>query len=1082
MRPIYFFGFLAMFSTVLLAQEKPKWDVSNPPYPYTPVNFETNEGTWMNLDVSPDGRTIIFDMLGDIYSMPISGGAAKLLRGGIPFEVQPRFSPDGAFISFTSDADGADNIWVMKADGSAARQVTKERFRLLNNAVWMPDGQYLVARKHFSSTRSLGAGELWMYHISGGDGVQLTAKKNAQQDQGEPCASADGRYIYFSEDMYGGGFFQYNKDPNNQIFAVRRYDTQKGIIEDVVGGPGGAARPQISHDGKRVAFVRRVRTKTVLCMYDIETAQEVAVWDGLNKDQQEAWTIFGVYPNFAWLPGDKEIVIWAKGKLWRVVIGTNNQTEIPFNITVNQQVAETCQFKQQVDMPEATALVIRHATTSPDGKILIFNALGNLWKKDLPNGRPTRLTKSTDIEDEPSFSRDGQYLAYITFNDTTGGTIVVMDLKTNATQKISSAAAIYRTPNFSPDGSKIVFQREDGNEHQGFFNPMQAGIYTVSSKGGKPEKVNNDGFNPTYSLDGQRIMYEAGGGLSHLYKSCKPDGTDERTLCNSTYGKNFTPSPDNRWIAFSDLFKVYIAAMPTTGKTLEISADMGSVPVAQVARDEGRSIHWTADSKTLHWLLGETYFTDNLNERFKFVSGALDTLPPMDTVGIQIGLRYKVTKGEKTIAFTNATIITMEGNEVIKGGTLVVSGNKIVSIGTTPPAEDGREITTIDCTGKTIMPGIIDVHAHLGTFRNGISPQKQWSYWANLAYGVTTTHDPSTETEITFAQSEMVKAGVMVGPRIFSTGTILYGADGDFKAVINSLDDARSALRRTKAYGAFSVKSYNQPRREQRQQIIAAAKELNMNVVPEGGSFFFHNLTQVIDGHTGIEHNIPVAPLYNDVIKLWSATKAHNTPTLIVNYGGINGEYFWYERTNVWEKERMLRFMPRAVLDTRARHRTIIPDEEYQNGHILVSQTCKKMQDNGININLGAHGQIQGIGAHWELWMLVQGGMTNLQALRCATINGANYIGMGDEIGSLKVGKLADLIILDGNPLTNIQNTENVRYTMVNGTLYDAATMTNHFTKQGPSKFFWELDGAGNHYPFYEETHSCMHPNCVCHD
>jgi imidazolonepropionase-like amidohydrolase len=309
----------------------------------------------------------------------------------------------------------------------------------------------------------------------------------------------------------------------------------------------------------------------------------------------------------------------------------------------------------------------------------------------------------------------------------------------------------------------------------------------------------------------------------------------------------------------------------------------------------------------------------------------------------------------------------------------------------------------------------------------------------------------------------------------------LYGADGDFKAVINSLDDARSALRRTNAYGAFSVKSYNQPRRNQRQQVIKGARELGMLVVPEGGSHFFHNMTMILDGHTGVEHNIPVAPLYNDVIQLWGKSKTGNTPTLIVNYGGMNGEFYWYQKTNVWEKERLLRFTPRAVIDARSRHRTMVPEEEYENGHILVSKSCKKLSDAGVLINVGGHGQLQGLGVHWEIWMLQQGGMSNHQALRCATANGATYLGLDKDLGTLEAGKLADLLIMDKNPLEDIKNTESIRYTMVNGRLYDAETMNETISsdrKRG--KFFWEQNNYSQNFPFHEETNSFERVKCHC--
>lgn len=1061
----------------------PQWDVNNPPGPYKEVPFTFTEGTWMNLDVSPDGKTIAFDLLGDIYTLPVGGGQATLLRKGLAWEVQPRFSPDGKKILFTSDAGGGDNIWVMNADGTDARQVTKESFRLLNNAVWMPDGQYIVARKHYTAQRSLGAGELWMYHLSGGEGLQLTRRKNDQQDVNEPSVSADGRYIFFSEDMYPGGYFQYNKDPNSQIFIVRRYDREKGIIEDIVAGPGGACRPQVSNDGKKLAFVRRVRAESVLFIHDLETGEEYPLWDGLDKDQQEAWTIFGVYPGFDWMPGDQHIVIWAQGKIWKIDVRSGQAESIPFSASTVHRFQETVEFDNPVHADSFDVKVIRHARTSPDGRLLVFNAAGYLWKKQLPGGQPTRLTSSQQLEFEPAFSPDGQELVYVSWSDTSMGAVHKLNLRSGQSVQLTTEKGIYRSPSFSPDGKLIVFRKDEGNSHQGFTHCKMPGIYHMPATGGQPTFVAAQGEFPQFNADGSRIYAQTGGylfgSLSKKMISYKLDGTDEKTIFTTQYANSFVPSPDNRWIAFTELYKVYIAPMPLPGQPMGISASTKAVPVAQVARDAGISLHWSADSKRLHWTLGDEYFSEELNQRFAFLEGAPDSIPPIDTVGLKIGLRLAADKPQGVVAFRNARIITMKGDQVIEKGTVVVDGNRIVAVGPAASVPVPRGAHVIDCTGKTIMPGIIDVHGHLGNFRFGISPQQQWEYFANLAYGVTTAHDPSSNSEMIFSQAEMIRAGHMIGPRLFSTGNILYGADGDFKAIINSVEDARSAIRRTAAYGAFSVKSYNQPRREQRQQVLQAARELGVVVVPEGGSFFYHNLSMVADGHTGVEHNLPVAPLYDDVVRFWAQTRTHNTPTLIVNYGGLNGEYYWYQHTNVWEKTRLLRFTPRAIIDSRSRHRTMAPEEEYRNGHILTSQSCTKLQNAGVNINLGAHGQLQGLGAHWELWMLQQGGMTNLQALRSATLNGAAYLGMDKEIGSIEAGKLADLLVLDKNPLQDIRNTESIRYTMVNGRLYDAENMNelgNYKRQRLP--FFFEQEGSGNAWPMYGD--SFLHSGCSC--
>ncbi|MCB0706204.1 MAG: PD40 domain-containing protein [Saprospiraceae bacterium] len=1076
---------LCSWSSLLHAQEKEKWDVNNPPGDIREVSFTTQEGTWMNLDLSPDGQTIVFDMLGDIYRMPVKGGKAEPLREGLAFEVQPRFSPDGSKILFTSDAGGGDNIWIMNSDGTDAHQVTEESFRLLNNATWRPDGQYFVARKHFTSQRSAGAGEMWMYHKTGGSGIQLTTRRNDQQDVNEPVFSPDGKYLYFSEDMYPGGFFQYNKDPNSQIYIIRRYDMETGELKDLIQGPGGAVRPQVSNDGKWLAFVRRVREKSVLFKYNLETGQQFPLFNGLSKDQQEAWAIFGVYTGYSWTPDDKHIIIWGGGKIWKVAVSDGSFTEIPFEVNATHYFNDLVRFDNPVFEETFTARAIRHAITSPDEKWLVFNAAGYLWKKQLPDGTPKRLTTGKDLEFEPAFSKDGKSLTYVSWNDETMGAIHTMDWASGTTKKITTEMGIYRTPAFSPDGKKIVYQKEGGNNHQGYTNCQEPGIYIIPTAGGEASLVTPQGAFPSFNADGSRVYYQTGGylfgSLTKSFHSAKPDGTDSRKHFDGKYAQRFVISPDDQWIAWSELYKVYIAPMPAMGQAVGISADTKAVPVAQVARDAGINIHWSVDSKKLHWTLGEEYFTEELSDRFGFLEGAQDSLPPIDTVGLRIGLQLPSDKPEGQIVFTNARIITMEGNEIIENGDILVEGNVIKKVGASGSFRIPSTAKVYDCTGKTIMPGMIDVHGHLGNFRYGLSPQQQWEYHANLAYGVTTAHDPSSNSEMIFSQSEMIRAGNMVGPRLYSTGTILYGADGDFKAVINNLDDARSAIRRTKAYGAFSVKSYNQPRRDQRQQVIQAAKELHILVVPEGGSHFFHNMSMISDGHTGIEHNIPVAPLFNDVIQFWGATKTHNTPTLIVNYGGVNGEFYFYQTTNVWEEERLLNFTPRPVIDSRSRHRTMIPMEEYTNGHILVSESCTKLQNAGVNINLGAHGQLQGLGAHWELWMLTQGGMTNHQALKSATINGAVYLGMDKEIGSIKEGKLADLLVIDGNPLADIHDSKKIEFTMLNGRLYESETMNevgNYDKKCLP--FFFQKEGSGNAYPYYLQTSSHMAPSCSC--
>ena len=1051
-----FLSALSLLLVINFAVQAQKWNIETPNTPSKKVTITTDEGTWMDIDVSPDGKTIVFDLLGDIYSIPIVGGKATLLAGGKAWEVQPRFSPDGKLISYTSDKDGADNIWLMNSDGSGKHPLTKENFRLLNNASWTPDGQYVVARKHFTASRSLGAGEMWLYHKNGGDGIQVTKRKNDQQDAGEPIASPDGKYIYWSEDVTPGPNFQYNKDPYAGIYAIKRINRETGDIETVTGGAGGACRPQLSPDGKLLAFVKRVRLKSELYIHNLATNEEWPVYSDLSHDQQETWSIFGLYPNFAWLPNNKNLIFYAKGKIWNLDINTLNAVNIPFEVTSQQVIADALHFQQKVFQDNFEAKMIRQVTTSPDGKRIAFNAAGYIYIKDLPKGEPVRIDSLNHFEYDPAFSPDGKTLVYVDWSDEVKGTINKIDLTTHQITPLTREKGFYYTPKYANKGDKVIYRKGEGNEVLGYAYGINPGIYIIPDTGGTPKMVIDNGINPQFSTDDFKIYYQSSEGGKKAFKVMDITGANQKTLYTSTYATQFNPSPDGKWMAFTELFNCYVTPLVNTGNPQDLSENNKAIPLSKLTRDAGTYLHWSKDSNKLMWALGPKYFTRDVRNAFPFAKGDTDKTPVVDTVGIDIGLKLKTDVPTGMIAFKNARIITMKGDEVIENGTILINKNKIEKIGKTGDVTIPDSVKTYDLAGKTIIPGIVDVHAHLHPSPDGISPQQDWNYFANLAYGVTTSHDPSSNTEMVFSQSEMLKAGRMVGPRVYSTGTILYGADGDFKAVVNSIDDARSHLRRLKAVGAFSVKSYNQPRREQRQQIIEAARELQMEVVPEGGSTFFTNMNMILDGHTGIEHNIPVWPVYKDVKSLWNASKSGYTPTLIVCYGTQFGENYWYDRTEVWRNEHLLNFTPQAIVDARSRRRTTSEYGDY--GHIEVSKYVKQINDGGTKVNLGSHGQLQGLGAHWELWMLVQGGMTPMQALRCATMNGASYLGMEKEIGSLEAGKLADMVILNENPLDDIRNSDKIKYVMLNGRLYNADNMNeigNH--EKFRLRFWWQL-------------------------
>lgn len=1070
------------------------WDVESSPGTTSAQNIDVTEGTWINLDVSPDGAQIAFDLLGDIYLMPIEGAhgtqAPTKLTSGIAWDMQPRFSPDGKSIAFTSDRTGrnkkaGDNIWTIDVDGTDLTQVTQEAYRLLNGPAWSPDGNYIVARKHFTSRRSLGAGEMWMYHRQAGnakaqDGIQLTKKPTDQKDVNEPVFSPDGKYLYYSEDASPGNNFEYDKDSNKQIYVVKRLELETGETDTYISGPGGACRPTPSPDGRQIAFVRRVGAKTGLHLFDTQSGQVRLLYDQLERDMQEAWAIHGVYSSFAWTPDGSSIVAWAKGKIRRINVETGEARIVPFHVKDKRQISEAVRFPIEVAPDEFEVRMLRNVTTSPDGRLVAYQALGHIYLRNLPDGEPKRLTsQDKHFEFMPSFSSDGKRIVYVTWNDETLGEVRIATARPGSRGKtLTRQPGHYRNPVISPDGKRIVFEKGGG----GFLlSPLWShdrGIYHIPRNGGDAERITKQGQRPRFGKGSDRIFFVKGSGDNDadnlgLY-SVQLNGTEERQHYTSAWATDYVISSDENWIAFIERFNVYLAPFVRTGGPVTVGPGATNLPVAKVSDHAGEWIHFSGDCESLVWSLGPDLYSVRLDDAFHSLADEDAESKPTDKVtSTHIGFRQPHAKPTGATALVGGRLVTMNGDEIIDDGTIVVQGNRITAIGPSGDVAIPAGATVLEIPGQTVLPGLVDTHAHGGQGVGGITPQRNWVDYARLAFGVTTIHDPSNNTQAIFAASEMTKAGVITAPRTFSTGTILYGATSASKAEIDSLDDAKFHLHRMKAVGAFSVKSYNQPRRDQRQQVVAAARELKMMVVPEGGSTFMHNMTMIVDGHTGIEHTLPVQVAYDDVLDLWRGTNVGYTPTLCVAYGGLSGENYWYEVDDLFLHPRLREFVPPHVLTPRSRRRSKAPLEDYN--HIKVAEIAANVVADGGMVQAGGHGQLNGICTHWELWSFVQGGMTPMESLRCGTIFGAKYLGLDGDIGSLEEGKLADIVVIESgaDPTKDIRDTEKVEYTIANGRVFKARRMHELGSKAPREPFYWTHPRYGGVSVSFPRTTTC---------
>lgn len=1046
-----------IFQSMIVSAQKPEttddnWDVNNPPGESYQAKIDVTEGTWMNVTMSPDGETLVFDLLGDLYSLPIKGGSATALTHSVAWEMQPQFSPNGKQIAFTSDASGGDNIWVMDIDGNNHRQITQEKFRLLNSPTWSPDGQYIAARKHFTSQRSLGAGEIWLYHIGGGKGLQLNKRPNDQKDIGEPAFSIDGKKIFFSRDSTSGKNFKYNKNVNATIYEIFSIDRNGGKIKKEISGAGGSIRPTPSPDGKYLAFVRRIRNQSNLFLKNLETGKEFSIYQKLDRDMQETWAIHGVYPTLVWTPDSQNIIFWAGGKIHKLNKTTQVATEIPFHINTHKTLRKT--VKTQVNpAPENFELkMIRWPQVNPNGDNLVFQALGKLYIQKLPNGKPKRLTKSkNEFEFYPSFSKDGKWIVYTTWNDKQQGTIKKVKTKGGKGIKITKNPGKYISPRFSNDGRLIVFKKVSGHSIISPVYNLNPGIYQVSAKGGQEKFITEKGSSPFFSKNGLRIFVTLFEDEKTQLVSLDLNGRNPIISASAMYTTEFSLSPNEDYLAFRERYQLYLTPFTQAANTISVSSTTKNLPVYSLSNQGGKYFSWNKNGTIIHWSQGASIYSKKIPDPTLWETDIEDSKPKENKIAIQV--KSDIPKGNTLLS--GATIITMQGDKVFQEGDILISGNRIQAIGNMNSFKVPDNAKRINVKGKTIIPGIVDVHWHgnQGTYQ--ITPQQNWYNLATLAFGVTTIHDPSNNTQEIFSAAELAKTSALVAPRIFSTGTILYGAKTDITAEINVLNDASNHLNRLKSQGAFSVKSYNQPRRDQRQKIIEAARQTEMMVVPEGGSTFQHNLTMIIDGHTGIEHSIPLAAVYSDVNQLWSQSQTAYTPTLIVAYGGIWGENYWYQKSDVWKHPLLSKYVPQQVLRPRSIRRTMAPEEDYN--HVKIAKVASQLQKLDIPIQLGAHGQREGLGAHWEMWMFGQGGMSTLEIIRAATINGAKYLGMDQHLGSLEPGKLADLVVIDADIFKNIQSSDQVSMVMLNGRLYESKTMNeigNHPKKR--DKLYFE--------------------------
>ncbi len=1024
--------------------------------PTRTVELTTNAVTWMSLDVSPDGDTIVFAALGDLYLMPISGGRAQRITSGMALDTQPGFSPDSRRIVFTSDRSGSENLWTLEVGrmidddtpesaASGLRALTAGRDATYASPEWSPDGTTIVASRTDRFTWIDVMHTVWSYPSTEGPGTQLLV---------------DGQPIYGMGAVFGpdGALYLSHRPPrSNDPYGHRidRFDPATGAVVPITAPAGGAVRPAISPDGRWMVYASRQDSQTGYRMRDLRAETERWLAFPVQHDLQENnWmgTSSDHMPGFAFLPDSSAIIAAINGKPHRIDLANGKQSAIDFTADISLPIGPLIHFETPISREPLVVRSIRWPTLSPDGSKLAFAAVHRLWVQDIGSGEVSAVAPMDGVPTDPlqampAWSHDGSALAFVTWSDLEGGHLYRVAADGSDLRRISRQAGYYTEPVWVPGDREILVTRgpwqQRGDNLEWVRIPAAGGPRTLvaAARGGRAHFADRDD---------RFYAYDPAEGLFSLAL----DGSDRRThLAITGWREPLGPGGPravdaivmgpvgDAALVLADMRLLYVP-IPAgdTPATLSVAEPPPGSGVRRLDELGVDFFAWSPRGDVETWSLGNAVFGRQVE--------ATDSAPSERRIEIELPR----DRAEGTLVLRGARILTMDparaGDSVIDDGAVVIVDERITQVARSVEVATPDGAREIDISGATLLPGFVDLHAHLRAAR-GMHRNTAWDYLNYLAHGVTTTRNAADAIDV-MTYSDLVEIGAMVGPRTFSTGRAMYP-----DVHIGSLQDARDLMRRYRDYyGHHTIKQYLTGDRTVRQWMAIAAREFHLTPTTEGVDMKTM-ITQVIDGYS-LEHVLPHFPLAPDVVQLLVQSGIYYDPTLVVGTGP-RSIYYWWTRTDVHDDPKVRRFTPHEILDDRTRRVEWFHDEEFY--WLEHSKDVATIVVAGGKVTAGSHGEMQGISFHWEMWNLGAGGMPALDVLRAATLHGAEGIGFGNDLGSITAGKLADMLVLNADPLDDLRNTTSLRYVIKGGRLYDADTLDEQWPRERPlGPLYWHGD------------------------